>query len=214
MADIIGNAEIKVGTNTVAVEGKKLKKVATATAKKPKTKPTHPPTAQMVNSAIKDLKERSGSSLPAIKKYLAANYKVDADKLAPFIKKYLKNSVANGKLIQTKGKGASGSFKLPPGLSKKSEKSESGSVVVKKKSATKKRKEKVVKDKNDKKKSEKKKSAVSAAKNVKKSGSPKAKVIKTKKEKLVKSTTKNPKTPKPKKLAAPKKTVTKKVAKK
>ncbi|EDW56414.1 GM19708 [Drosophila sechellia] len=32
--------------------------------------------------------------------------------LAPFIKKYLKSAVVNGKLIQTKGKGASGSFKL------------------------------------------------------------------------------------------------------
>lgn len=218
MADV-ANAETKVAA-TVAVEGKKSKKVAASSGvKKPKTKPTHPPTAQMVNSAIKDLKERSGSSLPAIKKYLAANYKVDAEKLAPFIKKYLKNSVANGKLIQTKGKGASGSFKLPPGSAKKSEKGESGGVIKKKKPATKKPKEKVVKDKSDKKKSEKKKSAVSAAKSVKKAGSPKAKVVKSKKEKpkkekTVKSATKSPKTPKPKKLAAPKKTVTKKAVKK
>jgi histone H1/5 len=38
---------------------------------------------------------------------------VDCEKLAPFIKKFLKNAVADGKLIQTKGKGASGSFKFP-----------------------------------------------------------------------------------------------------
>ncbi len=37
---------------------------------------------------------------------------MDCEKLAPFIKKFLKNAVADGKLLQTKGKGASGSFKL------------------------------------------------------------------------------------------------------
>ncbi|KAJ9587496.1 hypothetical protein L9F63_028251, partial [Diploptera punctata] len=66
----------------------------------------------MVSSAIKSLKERGGSSLQAIKKYIAANYKVDPEKFAPFIKKYLKAAVASGELLQTKGKGASGSFKL------------------------------------------------------------------------------------------------------
>nr|CAH7756002.1 unnamed protein product [Callosobruchus chinensis] len=66
----------------------------------------------MVINAIKGLKERGGSSLQAIKKYIAANYKVDAEKVAPFIKRYLKSSVASGALVQTKGKGASGSFKL------------------------------------------------------------------------------------------------------
>ena len=40
------------------------------------------------------------------------NYKVDSEKLSPFIKKYLKTAVASGELVQTKGKGASGSFKL------------------------------------------------------------------------------------------------------
>ncbi|XP_058986126.1 histone H3-like centromeric protein cpar-1 [Musca domestica] len=43
---------------------------------------------QMVDAAIKTLKERGGSSLPAIKKYLASTYKVDAQKLAPFIKNF------------------------------------------------------------------------------------------------------------------------------
>ena len=45
-------------------------------AAKPKAKPTHPKTSVMVVAAIKALKERNGSSLPAIKKYIAANYKV------------------------------------------------------------------------------------------------------------------------------------------
>jgi histone H1/5 len=46
------------------------------------------------------------------KKYIAANYKVDSQKLSPFIKKYLKTAVASGELVQAKGKGASGSFRL------------------------------------------------------------------------------------------------------
>nr|AHY22511.1 histone deacetylase [Dastarcus helophoroides] len=87
---------------------KKEKKVS----KHPRSKPSHPPTSEMVNNAIKGLKERGGSSLQAIKKYVAANYKVDAEKVAPFIKKYLKSAVVSGSLVQTKGKGASGSFKL------------------------------------------------------------------------------------------------------
>ena len=72
-------------------------------AAKPKAKPTHPKTSVMVVAAIKALKERNGSSLPAIKKYIAANYKVDTVKLAPFIKKALKSMVEKKVLIQTQG---------------------------------------------------------------------------------------------------------------
>nr|XP_022908826.1 late histone H1-like [Onthophagus taurus] len=98
-------------------------KAETATKKKsPRSKATHPPTSEMVNSAIKSLKERGGSSVQAIKKYMAANYKVDAEKMAPFIKKFLKSAVASGTIIQTKGKGASGSFKLASVPSKKPDK--------------------------------------------------------------------------------------------
>ena len=83
-----------------------------AKAKKPAAKPTHPPVAAMVTAAVTALKERKGSSLPAIKKYVAATYKVDVAKLAPFIRRFLKKAVADGKLTQVKGSGASGSFKL------------------------------------------------------------------------------------------------------
>ena len=83
-----------------------------AKAKKPAAKPTHPPVATMVVAAIGALKDRKGSSLPAIKKYIAATYKVDVAKLAPFIRRFLKKAVTDGKLAQVKGSGASGSFKL------------------------------------------------------------------------------------------------------
>ena len=46
--------------------------------KAPKKPAVHPPTSEMVMKALVTLKERKGSSLPAIKKYIAANYKVRA----------------------------------------------------------------------------------------------------------------------------------------
>ena len=66
----------------------------------------------MVAAAITALKDRKGSSLAAIKKYIAANYKADVDKLAPFIRRHLKKAVKDGKLIQKTGTGASGRFRL------------------------------------------------------------------------------------------------------
>jgi histone H1/5 len=45
-------------------------------AKKPAKKAEHPPSAVMVVAAVKALKESKGSSLAAIKKYIAANNKV------------------------------------------------------------------------------------------------------------------------------------------
>jgi len=65
------------------------------------------------------LNEPNGSSLRAIKKYIAANYAVDTEQLSPFIKDYLKTAVAARELVQTTGKGASGSFKLAAAKRKK-----------------------------------------------------------------------------------------------
>merc|ERR1712117_161473 len=75
-------------------------------AKKPKAKPTHPPTSAMIAAAIKALKERNGSSLAAIKKYIAATYKVDVVKLAPFIRKALKKGVKAKKVKKSPKKAA------------------------------------------------------------------------------------------------------------
>merc|ERR1711972_479928 len=73
-----------------------------AKAKKPAKKAEHPPSGVMVLAAVKALKDKKGSSLPAIKKYIAANYKVDVAKISPFIRKAIKKLVADKKLIQTK----------------------------------------------------------------------------------------------------------------
>lgn len=84
-----------------------------AVNKPPRPTLAHPSTAVMVTTAIKSLKDRKGSTLPAIKKYLAINYQVDSAKFAPYIRRYLKSAVAKGELIQSNGTGATGNFKLP-----------------------------------------------------------------------------------------------------
>merc|ERR1712076_21584 len=81
--------------------------------KKPKAPAAHPPTATMVVAAIKALKERGGSSLPAIKKYIAANYKVDVVKLSPFIRKALKKGVEKKTLVQVKASYKLGKVEKP-----------------------------------------------------------------------------------------------------
>ncbi|XP_077552148.1 histone H1-like [Haemaphysalis longicornis] len=96
------------------------KKTAPRGSGKPKSAPTHPKVSAMVTTSIGALKERGGSSLQAIKKYMAGTYNVDVEKLSPFICKYLKSAVASGALVQTKGKGASGSFKLSSSASAQS----------------------------------------------------------------------------------------------
>lgn len=125
---------VATATATQSSPAKKEKKV-----KKTPTKPSHPKTSEMVLAAIKGLKERGGSSLQAIKKYIAANYKVESEKIAPFIKKYLKSAVDTGVLVQTKGKGASGSFKLSAAGDKK-KKATSAAGKASKKSSPKKQK--------------------------------------------------------------------------
>jgi hypothetical protein len=152
----------------------------------------------MVGNAIKSLKERGGSSLQAIKKYIAANYKVDSEKLSPFIKKYLKTAVASGELVQTKGKGASGSFKLAAAKTEKAAAPvpargrAASAPKVKKQSAAKVKKAKSPK-----------KAAVKTTE--KKRAAPvKAKKAPSKAKKVTKVPTKKPKAPRPKTAAKPK----------
>ena len=131
-----------------------------AAAKKPKAKPTHPKTSQMVGDAIKALKDRKGSSLAAIKKHIVANNKVDADKIAPFIRRYIKKAVTDGTLVQTKGVGANGSFKLKSDVKEAKPKAPKKKATATKKAAAKKtatpKKKKVVKKTATKSKKEKK----------------------------------------------------------
>merc|ERR1712059_214816 len=133
----------------------------------------------MVEAAIGTLKEKKGSSLVAIKKYIATNYKVDPVKNSHFIKKALVNGVEKKSLLQVKGIGANGRFKLA-----KVEK-----VKPKKKAVTAKKPKKAKTPSKPKKKVTKPKSA-------KKSAKPKKPVAK--------KASKSPATKKPAKKAAPK----------
>lgn len=181
-------------------------------ASKPKVASTHPPTASMVNSAIKSLNERGGSSLQAIKKYISSTYKVDAEKIAPFIKKYLKSAADKGALVRTKGKGAAGSFKLPGAKSEVAKKQSKAAIKKSKPAASTKK----VAVKPKKTKSPKKAASKPAAvkpKTVKKATTPKKVTVPKAKQPAKSPTPKKVKSPKPKK-AAPKKTVKKPATKK
>lgn len=191
-------------------KGKGKKAAASkAVAKKPKAVPSHPPTAQMVTKAIADLKEKGGSSLSAIKKFIGSTYKVDAQKLAPFIRKYLVSAVAAGKLVQTKGKGASGSFKLATKekapKEKKAVKKEKTAAAPKKKVAATKAKKPAAAA------AAKKPKAATAAKKPAAAKKPKT-PTKAKATKPSKKAAKSPakKAPKPKKIAVAKKAAPKK----
>ena len=174
-------------------------------AKKPKVAPTHPPVATMVNDAIGALKDRKGSSLAAIKKYIAANNKVDVAKLAPFIKRYLKSAVTAGKLVQTKGTGAAGSFKLGKVEKPKKEKKAVKKPAAKKAKSPKKAAKKVKTPKKAAKKPAAKKAKSPAKKATKKPAAKKPKTPKkAAKPKAAKPKAAKPKAAKPKAKAAKK----------
>ena len=80
-------------------------------SKNPVKPPEHPKYSVMVVAAVTVKKERNGSSRQAITKYIKANYKV-GENAGVHIKQALKRGVASGELLQVKGVGASGSFKV------------------------------------------------------------------------------------------------------
>ncbi|GIY09308.1 histone H1B [Caerostris darwini] len=84
---------------------------------------SNPKISVMVITAITSLDEKNGSSLHAIKKFIGTQYKVDAEKMAVYIKKYLKKALENGELVQKTGKGANGSFAInkQKGIAKKTD---------------------------------------------------------------------------------------------
>ncbi len=166
-------------------------------SKKPKAPAAHPPVAQMVTVAILALKERNGSSLAAIKKYIAANYKCDVAKLAPFIRRFLKQGVADGKLKQIKASYKVDKTKIEKPKKPKKPAKKAKAVKPKKVKTPKKKPAKAKKPKSD--KSKKAKSPKKVVK-VKKPKSDKPKKVKASKPKKAKT---------PKKKAAAKKPVKK-----
>ncbi|KAM8982069.1 histone H1.0 [Sarcophilus harrisii] len=173
-------------------------------AKASKKSTDHPKYSDMIVAAIQAEKNRAGSSRQSIQKYIKNHYKV-GENADSQIKLSIKRLVTNGVLKQTKGVGASGSFRLAKGDEPK-------------KPAVKKAKKEVKKAATPRKASKPKKAATAktpakkpkaAAKKVKKKAATPAK--KAKKPKTVKS--KPVKASKPKK-AKPSKPKAKSSAKK
>merc|ERR1712105_159939 len=76
----MADAEAAPAVEAPAAAPAKAKKAPKA--KKPAVKPAHPPFAAMIAAAIGALKERGGSSRPAILKYILANNKIADEKKA------------------------------------------------------------------------------------------------------------------------------------
>jgi len=171
----------------------KAKKTAKkAAGGKPKKPADHPKYSEMIKDALGALKERGGSSRQALLKYIVKQYRLAGDEktINAHLKLALRAGVKNGTLKQSKGTGASGSFRI--GEKKTTEK--------KPKAATKAKKPKASSPAKPKKAATKK----PAAKKPKAAGSPKkAKAAKPAKPKAAKKPAK-PKSPKKTKTAKPK----------
>ncbi|XP_075689752.1 histone H1.0 [Rhinoderma darwinii] len=173
----------------------------------------HPKYSDMILAAVQAEKSRSGSSRQSIQKYIKNHYKV-GENADSQIKLCIKRLVTTGTLKQTKGVGASGSFRLAkadePKKTAKKPKKEVKKVVTPKKAAAKPKKaakspSKAKKPKAPEKKTKKvtKKRPAPSPKKVKKTKTVKAKPVKASKVKKAKPA-------KPKAKSSPKKSTRKK----
>jgi len=129
--------------------GSPKKKKTTSTKGKTSHHASHPKYSEMIKAALKSLNDRGGSSRAAILKFVLANYSLDPAQANQHLKIALKNGVKSKFFKQTKGSGASGSFKLAAAgektkvkkkttkAKKPSNKSASGSSATKKRSRSK-----------------------------------------------------------------------------
>ncbi|KAK2138650.1 hypothetical protein NP493_7376g00007 [Ridgeia piscesae] len=179
-------------------------------AAKPKVvkKPAaHPKYTEMIAAAVGSLKERGGSSRQAILKYIVKTYNVGKDErvVNQHLKMALRAGVKKGALKQSKGSGASGSFRLGDKVAptkKAVAKKPKSPAKVKKAKSPKKAVAKKAKSPAKAKKAAKKPAVAKVAKKPK--AAPKAKKPAAVKAKKAKTPVKAKKAAKPKK-AAPKK---------
>jgi len=113
------------------------KKAKKATKGKSTHGSSHPKYSDMIKSALKSLNDRGGSSRAAILKFVLANYSLDPVQANQHLKLALKNGVKGKYFKQTKGNGASGSFKLADGAAKPAKKKSSKPKKAKSTSTTK-----------------------------------------------------------------------------
>ncbi len=140
---------------------------AKAPKKKPaaKAKKAGPGAAELIVKAVSASKERSGVSLAALKKALAAGG-YDVEKNNSRVKLAIKSLVTKGTLLQVKGTGASGSFKISK---KQAETKKKAAPKAKKPAAAKKPKSAAAKKPAAKKSPKKTKKPAAAAKKTTKS---------------------------------------------
>ncbi len=182
-----------------------------------KAKKAGPGVGDLIVKAVSASKERSGVSLAALKKALAAGG-YDVEKNNSRVKLAIKSLVTKGTLLQVKGTGASGSFKISKkqAETKKKAAPKAKKPAAKKPSAAKKPKSAAAKKPAAKKSPKKAKKPAAAAKKAtkspkkaKKPATPKKAAKSPKKTKTAKPKTAKPKAAKPKaakpKRAAPKK---------
>ncbi|XP_037739437.1 histone H1-like [Chelonia mydas] len=110
-ASMLETAPIASPHVTAPGEKSLAKKTKTAEGGTKAHKPPGPSVTELITKAVSASKERKGLSLAALKKALAAGG-YDVEKNKSRIKLGLKSLVSKGTLVQTKGTGASGSFKL------------------------------------------------------------------------------------------------------
>ncbi|EGG13855.1 histone H1 [Cavenderia fasciculata] len=95
-------------TNSLSTMSTKKSTSSTKKAPAAKKTPSHPPYFDMISAAIAHYKDRTGSSIHAIKKYMEENYTL-GDNWETHFKVQLKRAKEDGKLVQVKA-----SYKLPP----------------------------------------------------------------------------------------------------
>ena len=86
--------------------------------RKPRAAAQHPKYADMIVAALSGMKERGGTSRQKIIKYICANYKV-GNGFEVQVRLAIKRMLRAKQLIQVKGTGAAGSFRLSAKATKK-----------------------------------------------------------------------------------------------
>lgn len=136
MSDVTAAGQAIVSSANDAAKSKstlsKKKTGKTGAAKKHTV--DHPKYSEMVHQALGSLKERGGSSRQAVLKYIMKNFKVGNDEnvVNTHLKIALRSGVKNASLKQSKGSGATGSFRLGEEAKKKPKKTASTTKTTKK----------------------------------------------------------------------------------
>jgi len=107
-------SDAAVANFAAPASGAKKGKKRASGAGKAKKSSSHPTYRDMIVKSIQALKEHKGSSRQAILKHIMANYSVGHDlvQVNAYLKMALKRMAKDGALKQSKGQGASGSFRI------------------------------------------------------------------------------------------------------